>query len=95
MITIALYTKLFAIYVEDLTQSLIKSKIECMLDEVCFNHHDADELCLLAPCSIALPKLLDICHKYDVEHDVIYNSLKYVCIVFNQTVLVRNVHLST
>ena len=30
--------KLFAIYVDDLTQSLIKSKIVCMLDEVCYNH---------------------------------------------------------
>ena len=28
--------KLFAIYVDDLTLSLIKSKIGCMLDDVCF-----------------------------------------------------------
>ncbi len=54
-----------------------------MLDEVCFNHIlYADDLCLLAPCAIALQKLLDICHEYGVEHDVIYNPLKYVCIVF-------------
>ena len=31
--------KLFAIDVDDLTQSLIKIKIGCMLDEVCFNHN--------------------------------------------------------
>ena len=31
----------------------------------------ADDLCLLAPCTIALQKLLDICHEYGVEHDVI------------------------
>ena len=75
--------KLFAIYVDDLTQSLIKSKIGCMLDEVCYNHiFYADDLCLLAPCAIALQKLLDICHEYGVEHDVIYNPLKSVCIVF-------------
>ena len=42
----------------------------------------ADDLCLLAPCAIALQKLLDICHEYGVEHDVIYNPLKSVCIVF-------------
>ena len=42
----------------------------------------ADDLCLLAPCAIALQKILDICHEYGVEHDVIYNPLKYVCIVF-------------
>ena len=70
---------LFAIYVDDLTLSLMKSKIGCMLDEVCFNHiFYADDLCLLAPCAIALQKLLDICHEYGVEHDVIYNPLKSV-----------------
>ena len=55
-----------------------------MLDEVCFNHiFYADDLCLLAPCTIiALQKLLDICHEYGVEHDVIYNPLMYVCMVF-------------
>ena len=75
--------QLFAINVDDLTQSLIKSKIGCMLDEVCYNHiFYADDLCLLAPCAIALQKLFDICHEYGVEHDVIYNPLKYVCIVF-------------
>ena len=75
--------KLFAIYVDDLTLSLRKSKIGCMLDEVCFNHiFYADDLCLLAPCAIALQKLLDICHEYGVEHDVIYNPLKYVCMFF-------------
>ena len=33
-------------------------------------------------CAIALQKLLDICHEYGVEHDVIYNPLTYVCMVF-------------
>ena len=64
--------RLFAIYVDDLTQSLIKNKIGCMLDEVCFNHLlYAEDLCLLAPCAISLQKLLDICHEYGVEHDTI------------------------
>ena len=77
------FDQLFAIYVDDLTQSLIKSKIGCMLGEVCYNHiFYAYDLCLLAPCAIALQKLLDICHEYGVEHDVIYNPLKSVCIVF-------------
>ena len=54
-----------------------------MLGEVCYNHiFYADDLCLLAPCAITLQKWLDICHEYGVEHDVIYNPLKSVCIVF-------------
>ena len=48
-----------------------------------YNHiFYTDDLCLLAPCAIALQKLLDICHEYGVEHDVIYNPLRSVCIVF-------------
>ena len=54
-----------------------------MLDEVCLNHI---LLCgrtfSLGTFAIALQKLVDICHSYGVEHDVIYNPLKYVCIVF-------------
>ena len=54
-----------------------------MLYEVCFNHiFYTDDLCLLAPCAIVLQELLDICHEYGVEHNVIYNPLKSVCIVF-------------
>ena len=57
-------TKLFAIYLDDLTQSLIKSKIGCMLDEVCLTTFFLRTIFVF------------------VEHDVIYNPLKYVCIVF-------------
>ena len=75
--------KLFAIDVDALTLSLIKRNIGCMLDKVCFNHmFYADDLCLMAPCPIALQTLLDICHEYGVEHDVIYNPLKSVCMFF-------------
>ena len=41
---------------------------------ICYNQiFYADDLCQLAPCAIALQKLLAICHEYRVEHDVIYN----------------------
>ena len=50
---------------------------------MCLNHIlYADDLCLLAPCAIALQKLLDnqtfAMNTYGVEHDVIYNPLKSV-----------------
>ena len=73
--------KLFAIYVDDLTQSLIKSKIGCMLDEVCFNH------IFLFGRSLSLGTLCN-CHECGVEHDVIYHPLKLFILFLNQTVLV-------
>ena len=60
-----------------------QSKIGCMLDEVCLNHMLLCGRTLsLGNFAFALQKLVDICHSYGVEHDVIYNPLKYVCIVF-------------
>ena len=70
--------ELFA--VDDLSKALKESKIGCMIDEVCFNHlFCADDLCLLAPCAIALQQLLDRCHKYGIEHDMMYNPQISVC----------------
>jgi hypothetical protein len=75
--------RLFAIYVNDLSKSLIASKVGCFIDAICYNHlFYADDLCLLAPSAIALQRLLDICHRFGIEHDVKYNLLKSVCIVF-------------
>ena len=47
--------KLFLVYIDDLSKLLISSGIGCFLDKVCFNHvFYADDLCLMAPCAIAL-----------------------------------------
>ena len=42
----------------------------------------ADDLCLMAPCAIALQELLHICHNYSPFVDVNFNALKSFCIAF-------------
>jgi hypothetical protein len=75
--------KIFAIYVDQLSVRLIESKVGCFIDNVCFNHlFYADDLCLLAPSAIALQKLINICNIYGIEHDILYNPLKSICMVF-------------
>ena len=56
---------------DDLSNLLIGSGIVCFLDKACFNHvFYADDLCLMAPCAIALQELLNICHSYSITVDV-------------------------
>ena len=42
----------------------------------------ADELCLMAPCAIALQELLNLCHSYSITVDVNFNALKSFCVAF-------------
>jgi hypothetical protein len=75
--------KIFAIYVDDLSIQLKETHIGCTLGGECFNHlFYADDLCLLAPSAIGLQKLLNLCHAYGTTHDILYNPLKSMCIVF-------------
>ena len=68
---------------DDLSNLLISSGIGCFLDKVCFNHvFYADDLCLMAPCAIALQELLNICHRYSITVDVNFNALKSFCVAF-------------
>jgi hypothetical protein len=75
--------KLFALYVDRLSNLLLDSRIGCFINNVCLNHLlYADDLCLLAPSAIALQKLINICKRYGIEHDIVFNPVKSVCMVF-------------
>ena len=55
--------KLFSIYIHDLSKVLNDSGIGCYVDNVCVTYvFYADDICLMAPCAIALQQLLNICH---------------------------------
>ena len=41
----------------------------------------ADAICVMAQMAIALQKLLDICYEYGITNNLIYNPLKFVCMV--------------
>ena len=75
--------KLFSVYMDDLSNLLISSGIGCFLDKDCFNHvFYTDDLCLMAPCAIALQELLNICHNYSITVDVNFKALTSFCVTF-------------
>ena len=75
--------KVFSVYMDDLSNILISSGVGCFLNNVCFNHvFYADDLCLMAPCAIALQELLNICHRYSITADLNFNALKSFCVAF-------------
>ena len=41
----------------------------------------------MAPCEIALQKLLNTCHSYSITVDVNFNALKSFCVAFTRKLL--------
>ena len=57
--------KLFSVYIDDLSNALLSEKIGCYIDNSCINHLIyADDMCLFAPTSFCLQKLLDVCNVF-------------------------------
>ena len=68
---------------DGLSNLLISSGVGCFLNNVCFKDvFYADDLCLMAPCAIALQELLNICHRYSIIAGFNFNALKSFCIAF-------------
>ena len=42
----------------------------------------ADDLCLMAPCAIALQEFLNICHSYSIIVDLNFSAKKSFCFAF-------------
>ena len=74
---------LFSIYIHDLSVLLSQSGIGCHIDDLCINHvFYADDLCLMAPCAIALQELINLCYEYSIGIGMNFNALKSYCIAF-------------
>ena len=70
--------RLFAVYVDDLY-----ARSGCFIEHQCINHvMYADNMCLLDTSALGLQKLLDVCYNFSQCHDIVFNSLKSVYIVF-------------
>ena len=68
---------------DDLSSLLNTSRIGCHISDVCINHvFYADDLCLMAPCAIALQELINICCLYSIEIDLNFNATKSSCMIF-------------
>ena len=73
--------KLYFVYVDDLSDYLVKSQIGCQIgcqiDNVCINHvMYADDNCLMAPSPAALQKLINICYDFSLQNNLSFNSSK-------------------
>ena len=68
---------------DDLSSLLNTSKIGCHISDVCIYHvFYADDLCLMAPCAIALLELINICCFYSIEIGIYFNATKSYCMIF-------------
>ena len=82
--------ELFCVYMDDLSNMLIRCGVGCFIDNVlvCVNHvFYADDLCLIVPCAIALQELLNICHNYSVIVDLNFKAKKSFCFAFTPRLL--------
>ena len=60
---------------DDLSSLLNSRRIGCHIDDVCINLvFYADDLCLMAPCAIALQELINVCYQYTCSSEIDLNS---------------------
>ena len=65
--------RLFALYVNQLTNKLIVCKADCYINDMCINHVlYADDICLLAPSVSTMQSLLNVymLYEYDTNNDI-------------------------
>ena len=75
--------KLFSLYMNPLIDKLIACNFGYYINDKCINHiMYADDICLIAHITADMQYLLDMCHEYGKENDILFNTLKYNCIVF-------------
>ena len=66
--------KLFSVYIDDLSDTLIKSITGCHIYNICMNHvMYADDICLMAPSPASLQELIDICYDFSIQNDLSFN----------------------
>jgi hypothetical protein len=73
---------LYNVYTDDLNHLLSEKNEGCHVANCCVNNLSyADDMVLLAPTLSALQKLLDICNNFARPHEIVYNTLKTVCML--------------
>ena len=79
---------LFNVYVDDLSGELNSKNVGVKYNGVIINHlMYADDLVLFAPSSAGLSKLLRICEKVGVTHNILYNSKKSAVMIIRSALL--------
>ena len=78
---------------DDLSFILSESGIGCHIDDLCINHvFYADDLCLMAPYSIALQELISLCYEYSVDIDLNFNATMTMTMTMTMTNVLLNIN---
>ena len=72
----------FCVYMDDLSVKLNSAGVGCHFAGLSYNHFSyADDMALVAPSPGGIQKLIKICEEYALDHDIVYNSKKSMCML--------------
>ena len=70
----------FNVFIDELSIQLTSSNTGCKLLGMTMNHlMYADDMTLIAPSAKGLQSLLHTCENYAIKHEIIFNSIKSMC----------------
>lgn len=73
---------LYNTYTDELNEQLQNAAVGCHIGGKCINSLSyADDMVLLTPTRTAMQQLLNICDRFAVPRDIIYNTSKTVCML--------------
>lgn len=73
---------LFNCYMDGLSALIRECNSGCYIVNVAMNHLlYADDLCLISPSPNGLRRMLAICDQYALQHDIIFNTKKSLCMM--------------
>ena len=73
---------LYNVYTDDLNHHLQATGVGCYVGGAWVNSLSyADDMVLLAPTVTALQTLLEVCRAYAAPHDIVYKTMKTVCML--------------
>ena len=82
---------LFAVCMNQLSQTLNKFNIVCFIGQHCLNNIlYADDICCIALSCKGLQKLLNVCYEYAQSHDISFNCSKTKIMIFKTKFLKLN-----
>ena len=68
------------VFIDELSIQLTSSNTGCKLQGMTMNHlMYADDMTLIAPSAKGLESLLHTCENYTIKHEIIFNSVKSMC----------------
>ena len=73
----------FNVYTDDLSRELNREAVGCEISGQKINHLCyADDITLISPSPSGLKRLLKVCEKYAIEHEILFNPIKSKVMIF-------------